>query len=268
MRESQGYFSLVQYAEIPERAEYVNIGVVLFADVKPYVFAKFSQSARRAQRVFNVNLGSHFRNLQDSMNSRLHVEFGTGWTKQAIESFVTMRSGKMRLSPIRSVLTKDPEEVLEDLFQRLVGDDYRVKRGQRASSKIRDVFKLFGVDKLLMKPEPVYLSGGVKIDAPFAYQNGSFNLIEAMSLAGDPDAVLSRASPHMIEGELLYQQTALADRKRLIVVGDEADKLDRSFLEMMESQMERHKVRFYTIDAIAPLVQDIRENFTAHGLSY
>ena len=153
---------------------------------------------------------------------------------------------------------------MDGLFERLVGDVPRMKRGRRPSSKVADAFRLRGVDKLLVKPEPVYLPGGVKIDAPFAYQNGAFNLIEAVSLAGDPDKVLNRASPHMIEGELLYQQTAFADPKRLVVVGDEADAQDAGFLDMVLSQMERHHVRFYTIDDIDPLVNDIRANYAIH----
>ncbi|MCA9071459.1 MAG: DUF3037 domain-containing protein, partial [Planctomycetaceae bacterium] len=136
MRESQGYYSLVQYAEFPERAEYVNIGVVLFADARPYVFIKFSESARRAERAFNVHLGNHFRHLQASMKSRLRVEFGEGWNKESIEKFASMRSGKIRLSPLRSVLSREPEEVLDGLFERLVGDVPRMKRGRRPSSKV------------------------------------------------------------------------------------------------------------------------------------
>ncbi|WP_366664020.1 DUF3037 domain-containing protein, partial [Mesorhizobium sp.] len=46
IRESQGYFSLVQYSEFPERAEFVNIGVIVFAHGS--VFVKFSHRARRA----------------------------------------------------------------------------------------------------------------------------------------------------------------------------------------------------------------------------
>ncbi|WP_235984440.1 DUF3037 domain-containing protein [Mesorhizobium neociceri] len=264
MRESQGYYSLVQYSEFPERAEFVNIGVILFASAEPYVLAKFSQRPRRAEKAFNVHLGNHFKFLQESMESRIKLEFGSGWSKERIEQFVALRSGKVRLSPVRSILVKNPVELIEDLFQRLVGDVPNVRRGQRPSTKLAHAFKMCGVDKLLLKPEPVHLPGGVKIEAPFAYQNGSFNLIDAVSLAGDPDKALNRASPHMIEGELLYQETALANRKQLVVIGDEGDSQDSAFLDMVSAQMERHHVRFYTIDQIEPLVRDIRENYAIH----
>ena len=54
MSEAQGYFSLVQYSEIPERAEFVNIGVILFASALPHVLSKFSQRPRRAEKAFGV----------------------------------------------------------------------------------------------------------------------------------------------------------------------------------------------------------------------
>lgn len=262
MIENQGYFSLVQYSEFPERAEFVNIGIVIFANSAPFVLAKFSQRPRRVQAAFNVNLGAHFELLQSSMLNRLRSEFGSGWNKGRIESFIGQRSGKVRLSPIRSVLIKDARETLDDLFNQLVGEVKPVVRGLRARTKLASAFKEAGVDVLLQKPEPVQLSSGVKIDAQYGYQNGAFNLIEAISLAGDPDKALNKAGPRMIEGGLLYRETL--ENKRLVVIGDDADEHEASFIDMVSSQMEQHHVRFYTLREIEPLIADIRANYALH----
>lgn len=264
MRESQGYYSLLQYSDIPERAEYVNIGVILFVNQPPHILSKFSARPRRVERVFNVHLGDHFRLLQESVKSRLEMEFGRGWEKERIEKFSALTSGKLRLSPLRSVLVAEPEEVVDDLFRQLVGEVPRLKRGPRPSTKLAEAFRLRGVKNLLVKPEPVDLPGGVKIEAPFAYQNGSFNLIDAVSLAGDPDKVLNRASPRMIEGALLSQETSLSCPKRLVIIGDDADGQDIRFLNMLSRQMKEHHVGFYTIDDLDPLVSDIRKSFATH----
>lgn len=262
IRESQGYFSLVQYSEFPERAEFVNIGVIVFAHGS--VFVKFSHRPRRAEQAFKIHLGNHFQHLKESMEDRLRYEFGNGWDREKIEKFIALRSGKIRLSPIRSVLVKDPDQLVGELFEKLVGEVPSSPRGQRLSTKLAQAFRSNGVEDFLVKPDPVHLSGGVKIEVPFAYQNGAFNLIDAVSLAGDPDKALNRASPHMIEGELLYQETALDRPARLVVVGDDAQVQDAGFVNMIADQMERHHVRFYTLNKIEPLVTDIRQNYVLH----
>jgi hypothetical protein len=264
MHEEQGYYSLIQFAEIPERGEFVNIGIVVFANQYPYVAARFSRRPRRVERAFNVYLGNHFQYLLESLNDRLMSEFANGWNKERIEYFARMMSGKIRLSPLRSVLVKDINLSLDELFARLVGEIPKVQRGPRPSTKLADAFRMKGVEKLLIKPDPVMLAGGVSVEAPFGYQNGAFNLINAMSLAGEPDKVLGRASPFMIEGELLVRETALADQKRLVIVGDDAEQQDGEFLRVVSDQMDRHHVRFYRMQEMDPLVADIRQNFAAH----
>lgn len=264
MREGQGYYSLIQFSDMPERAEFVNIGVVVFGAASPYVSARFSERPRRAERAFNVYLGNHFQFLQNSFKDRLRSEFGGGWNIERIEHFARMMSGKVRLSPIKSVLVYDMESTVRDLFDRLVGDVPRVRRGPRASTKLAQAFRMKGVEDLLVKPDPVFLSGGVKVEAPFGYQNGAFNFINAISMAGDPDRVLNRVSPFMIEGDLLFQETALADQKRLVIIGDDAEQQDSELISVVAEQMERHKVRFFRMDRMDKLVSDIRENYAAH----
>ncbi|WP_189343835.1 hypothetical protein, partial [Mesorhizobium sp. M8A.F.Ca.ET.218.01.1.1] len=60
--------------------------------------------------------------MKESMEDRLRHEFGSGWDREKIEKFVALRSGKVRLSPVRSVLVKDPEQLVSELFEKLVGE--------------------------------------------------------------------------------------------------------------------------------------------------
>jgi hypothetical protein len=264
MHEAQGYFCLVQYSEFPERAEYVNIGVVVFASGPPHIFCKFSQRASRVERAFNIQLGNHFQHLKESMEDRLRHEFGGGWDRLRIDKFIAMRSGKIRLSPARSVLVNNADALVVELFDKLVGEVPHLPRGQRVSTKLAQAFRSSGVESLLVKPRPVHLSGGVKIEVPFAYQNGAFNLIDSVSLAGEPDKALSRVSPLLIEGDLLFRETALNNPSRLVVVGDCAETQNDDFLDLIEGQMAHHNVKFYTMSRIEPLVSDIRRNYALH----
>ena len=262
MKEKQGYFSIIQYSEHPERAEYINIGVVLFAAEAPCVFCKFGERPKRIKSAFNVNPGVHFELLQNSLYIRLFSEFGNGWRREDIERFISQRSGKIRLFPLRSVLVSDARVDLNRIFSELVGDISSKPRKQRANAKLASKLKEFGVDALLERPEPVFLEGGIKIEAPFGYQNGSFNLLQGLSLGDDPDKALSKASPAMIEGSLLFSQTL--QEKRLVVVADDAEVHDESFISLLSSQMEQHKVHFYTMADLQPLVTDIRTNYALH----
>lgn len=261
MRENQGYFALVQYSEYPERAEFVNIGVVLFANISPFVFTKFVERARRIERVFSKGPGAHFRYLKESLKSRLMFEFSSGWSPERVCRFIEQRSGKVRLSPARSVFVKEPLDTINQLFEDLVGELPQQKIGQRIGTRLKHEFQLQGVENLLDRPQPILLPYGVEIKAPYGYQNGSYNLIQAVALDGDPDHALERASPHMIEGRLLFEATKETEQKRLVVVADVSGQ-DTAFVNMVADQMENHAVRFYRMDHIDPLVADIRKNVT------
>jgi hypothetical protein len=258
MADKQGYFSLVQYSQFPERGEYVNLGVILFAGSPLRAWIEFSRTPRRAERAFRVSLGRHFRDLQDSLQKRLEGSVRDGWRREELEQFIAMRSGRMRLSPLKSVLVSDPGFVLNDLFNRLVGEVPHHQRGPQAKTKLAKRFKDAAVDQFLFRPDPIDLSGGVRVEAPFAYRNGAVNLINAVSLAGDPDKALVRASPLMIEGKLLVEESGGVEPRHLVVVGEHAETQEPDFVNLIERQMEDHKVRFFRSDRIDPLVSDIR----------
>ncbi|MGV0818447.1 DUF3037 domain-containing protein [Martelella sp. AMO21009] len=263
MNNRQGYFSIIQYSDNPERAEYINIGVALFARTPPYVLCKFGERPKRIKSAFNVSPGVHFELLQNSLKSRLLSEFGEGWQLDNINTFILQRSGKIRLLPLRSVLIRDAKMDLQEIFSDLVGDLPFKKRRQRVNTKLASKLKEYGVDGLLEKPSPVLLSGGIKIEAPYGYQNGAFNLIQGLSLGTEPDKALSKASPHMIEGNILFTETLR--EKRLVVVADDSEMHDDSFISLLSSQMDSHCVRFYTMDDLQPLVMDIRRNYASHN---
>lgn len=134
MNSSQGYYSIVQYSEYPERAEYVNIGVALFTDVAPRVFVRFAKSPRRVENAFGVRIGSHFKNLLLSVKSRLGSEFHGSCSRDDIDRFIQLRTGKIRLSPPRSVLVDNPSDTLDGLFDSLVDDPMPNRQGQRATT--------------------------------------------------------------------------------------------------------------------------------------
>jgi len=253
----QGYYSLIQYSEHPERIEFVNVGVVLFSDAGPRVLVKFSENPRRVERVFGVGLGRHFRLLKESVENRIYGDFHKSWDRQSIDRFISLRSGKLRLSPLRAVHVVDPQKVIASLFGQLVGEPEQKRREPRVSMKLRRRFSHIGVEGLLEKPDPIHLPQGVVIKAPYAYRNGSYNLIKAMSLRQSPEQALEAAGKFAIEGRWLFEATELLSPTKLIVVGDTEGQQD-NFTQAVADVMRDHNVSFFSMNDLEPLAHEIK----------
>lgn len=114
-----GYFSLIQYSEVPERGEFVNLGVVVFSGTPLSAFVRFNTTTERAERLFQVHLDGRYEGQKEALRHRLTSYF---WSRDEIARFIALRSGRLRLSPLRSVLIEDPAVVRDDLFTTLVQD--------------------------------------------------------------------------------------------------------------------------------------------------
>lgn len=123
---------------------------------------------------------------------------------------------------------------------------------------------MIGVEKLLEKPKPVELPQGIIIKAPYAYQNGSYNMIKAVSLRDNQDHALEVAGRHAIEGKWLRDATRLAAPKRLVVVGD-VNGQEQNFIAAVSDVLSEGHVSFYPMDDLDRLAEDIRRNVALHG---
>jgi hypothetical protein len=261
---AQGFYSLIQYSEVPDRMEFVNVGIVLFSERAPRVLVKFSESPRRVERVFRVNLGIHYRLLMESIESRIYHDFKENWDSRNLERFILLRSGKVRLSASKSVAVSDAQETIAQLYKDLVGDTDTRSREPRARSKLKRELSHIGVEGLLERPEPVSLPQGVVIKAPYAFQNGSYNLITAISLRQEPDLAIEVAGKHAIEGNWLHEATRLDSPKKLIVVGDTQGQ-NEDFTRAVAEVMRENQVKFYSMEDLEPLALDIKHAAALHS---
>jgi hypothetical protein len=263
VNDAQGYYSLVQYAEYPERAEFVNVGVALFSRPNPHVLSMFARSPRRIDAAFHVQRASFLKEAEESLERRLAKEFSADWTLERVELFARQRLGKLRMLPPRSVLSEDPVGTLKMLFGQLVDDKPRKARKEYISRKLRNELLELGVESLLERPSPVELSQGVTLRAPYAYQNCRYNFISGVSLTKEPDVALESASAQAIKGAWLWDDTALPRLSKLIVVAD-VDGQEDGFVKNIRDMMQDHRVGFYRLSEVAELANDIRKNYTFH----
>ena len=255
--EQTGFYSLIQYSESPESFEFVNIGVVLFSERSPFVSVRMTEKKRRVEQFFGKPLGAQFNAYAGSLKDRLVADFSKSWNRISLEKFVALRSGKFRLSALRPILVQgSPSEVVDFLFENYVSEAKYSPRREPAKRRLRVELERQGALPYLdARPEPVTLRGGVTIKAPYAYQNGSYNLIEAVSLTADPDQAISGASKFAIEGQMLLNEFERG--KRLVLVGD-LEGQTSEFAGLVDSLMQSHGVKFFTFQNIEPLIREIR----------
>ena len=254
----KGHYSLVQYAETPERLEFINIGVIVFVDDGERVYFQFSDSPNRVKKAFGVSLGKHYDLLIDSLQSRVRDDFSNWKNTSDIERFVVNRSGKVRLTPLRSILLKDPDADVKSLFERLVTEGEVHHRRRRADHKLKALFRFEQVERLLGKPEKIQLKH-FSLQPDYGYQNGSYNYIKAVSLHGEPDDALGKVSGYAVKGRWLANDQPLTNRKQLIVIGDSEGQEEDVVLEIRQV-LKNHEVQFYPLNQISPLLNDIKKN--------
>jgi Protein of unknown function (DUF3037) len=267
MRENQGYYSLIQYSEFPERVEYVNIGVCLFSASMPQILIKFSESPKRVEHAFGIDLGVHYNLMKDAISSRIKNEFGNFWDKRSLDRFIELRSGKVRLSRAFSVYVSSPSDTLSELFESLVIEKPTQIRRERIKTRLKRELQFQNVEELLEQPDPVVLPQGPTIRAPYAYQNGSYNLICPVSLRDSPDVAIREAGKYALEGHWLYEssrEVAGSIAKKLVIVGDLTGQND-DFSAAVQDVMKRSNIGFYPIADLTPLADDIRRNIALHG---
>lgn len=267
MQRMQGSYALVQFSPVPERMEFLNVGVVLAVPEAEFIGVRFAESHGRIDRFFKHPQSSFLQHAKEGLARRLSFEFARNHEIEALESFAAKRANELRVSAFLPIAVAEPQIVLDRLFHELVGEDKVYNRRPRMARVLKEAFVKASVFGLVEeKPEPVELPElGISIKAPFGYQNGAYNLIDGMQFGVDPGEALEKAGKRALEGALLWKQSKIdGPLKRLVVVGDFSDKPD-SFYEAVGEQLEKSHVRLYRLDNIGPLVEDITQNASLHS---
>lgn len=266
MERYQGRYALVQFCPVPERMEYLNVGLVMVVPDLRSVSIRMVRGYSRIERIFGRQHRSYLDAVKVSFESRLREEVSRSADGSGLIEFAQKRANDIRLSPLRSVLISDPEKDFESLFDQLVGDDDVQSKEPRVRRRLRDAFSAGKVEQFLDHPQEVALPEyGLKINVPFGYQNGCYNLIDGMRLADNAAEGLREAGKRAMEGGLLWKHFEHSeDCKRLIVVGD-FSKQSAGFYNAVKDQFAESNVGLYRFDDLRPLFNDIEKNAEAHG---
>lgn len=267
MKRYQGRYALVQFCPVPERMEYLNVGLVLVVPELGSVAVRMARGHARIERVFGKQQRSYLDAVKASFESRLLEELDRSPDASSLIEFAQKRANDIRLSPLRSILISDPKKDFADLFAQLVGEEDLQAREPRVRRRLREAFSAGKVEQFLERPEEVALPEyGLKINVPFGYQNGCYNLIDGMRLSDNPSEGLREAGKRAMEGGLLWKHFEQSDAcKRLIVVGD-FSKQSSGFYNAVQEQFAESNVGLYRFDDLRPLFNDIQKNAVEHGM--
>lgn len=267
MQKYQGKYALVQYCPVPERLEFLNIGLVLIIPELGHLDVRFSKGQSRIERIFGKQSKPYFEGLKVAFGSRLVEQLKGRLDGSGFNEFIARRANGLRLSPLQPILVSDPIGDFSELFEKLVGDQDPVRREPQIRKRLRKAFADHRVEGLLDTPDDVELPEyGLKFSIPFGYQNGCYNLIDGMRLPAQTGEGLREAGKRAMEGNLIWKHFEHGERKRLVVVGDFAQQTDE-FYKAVQDQFSAAHVRLYRLDDMRPLLDDIQSQAKLHGRS-
>lgn len=264
IKQYQGKYALVQYCPVPERLEYLNIGILLSVPEVNFLQVRFARGQSKIDRIFGRQSKVYLDAVKESFGVRLRDELSMRPEGGGFEEFIARRANDVRVSRLLPVMVADPAAAIDKLFDELVGEDERVQREPRIRRKLREAFSKHKVDGFLDRPDDVDLPEyGLKISVPYGYQNGCYNLIDGMRLPASSSEGLREAGKRAMEGGLIWKHFAAGPRKRLVVVGD-FSRQSNEFYHAVHDQFAESNVRLYRLDDMKPLLQDIVENADLH----
>jgi Protein of unknown function (DUF3037) len=267
MARKAGKYALVQFCPVPERMEFFNIGIILIVPELEYVDIKLSRNNARIDRVFGKQSRAYLDDVKGAFERRLRQEFSGLFDQEQISLFARKRANDIRISPIQSIMVDDPVAELESLFAELVGREMVAQREPRIRRKLREALARYQVEHFLEKPEEIELQEyGIKINAPHAYQNGCYNLVDGMRISDNIADGLREVGKKTMEGNLLWKhfENNIANRKRLNVVADFSQQ-SNAFYHAVSDQFQDANMKLYRLDNLGPLLNDIKENAALHS---
>lgn len=264
MKPTPGYYCVVQFCPDQSRLEAANVGVILFCPEHDYLDAKLSTDNARIQQFFGRK-GFDWERINSyklGIRERLSVEKDHLRSIQDLEVFAARRANSLRITPPRPITLRDPAKDLDELFEQVVSVRKRRPGGGGFKQFLREQFARAHLGRKLQTDLEVEVTGlNKRLEVPFGYQNGRFNLIQPVSFRSDDVDQLSRtASVHAVDGMALYQERSPElGEMQLVVVGNFKTEAKEATAQV-ERILNQGHVRLFTRMNLDRLIEDIRLN--------
>ncbi len=207
MTPSKGYYSLVQYCPDSFRTEVANIGVLLFCPQLRFLDVRLAEGNNRVSRFFGRRNfdPQHLNDAKHALENRLRRDLDAFRTLEELTHFIETRGNSIILTLPRPTKVFDPATELDDLFNKLVGTRQAQSTHLRSQlgRHLKEVFNRPNLRDVILRNQAVRVPvAGTILKAPYAFQNGTLNLICPLSLT---TRTLSQAKELAVEGDLLHK---------------------------------------------------------------
>ncbi|MFA6109468.1 MAG: DUF3037 domain-containing protein [Candidatus Latescibacterota bacterium] len=217
-----GYYSLIQYCPDSTRSESVNLGVVLLCPAYRFIQARTVASFSRVEKLFgrsSFDRESLLSSLQ-AMQARIDQLWGEVQSAEDLLQFAQTRANEITLTPPRPIKVGSPREELDALYEELFPRTRRLTAPRALQfPELESIFRrpsLVGRVQYDQKVEiPVV---GKMLMFPYAYQNGTLNLVRPEPMVGPVAAVMNRVERLALEGDLLQRHSGDDEAQRRLIV--------------------------------------------------
>lgn len=264
MKPKRGYYSLIQFCPNVSRLEVVNVGVVLFCPEAEFLDARTSGNNRRAEKlVGRGNLErSALKAAKKSIERRLEVDKESFQDIEDLRKFIDTRGNSLKLTEPRPLKVFDPAEELEELYAELVGG-VSLRKSRQAEKQLfpslnTTFTKLHSEGRAELDVRVKIPVLGRSLSVPYAYQNGSLNLIKPHQFSSRETSSLNVAMRLAMEGDLLTRHgTEQATPARLIVVSAFDKKSSPDFVQRVSSLFGEYDVKNVVGDEIEEFIGSV-----------
>jgi hypothetical protein len=262
MTPTTGYYSIIQYCPDPSRLEAANVGVLLFSPKHLFLKAQTARDNRRIRQFFGSegHDWQRINSFKHGIEERIEVESQTIRTLTDLEQFIAKRANRLQFTPPRPMRVTDPEKDLNQLFRELVGGRPRSEQPTNFRKYLGKQFARAGIIRKLRTDIQVIVPAfNRRVEVPFGYQNGRFNLIQpARFRATEPAQVIPTACRYAVEGRSLFEHPdAELGELQLVVLGQFPSTSPES-KRVVRQILTENNVLLYSANELDRLIDEIR----------
>lgn len=263
----KAWYSLIQYCPDHSRLESVNVGVVLLCPDAGFLQSRMSSKVERVRKFFG-SAGpdsQQLKTMRDMLEKRFTFEAPQIATLEKFEHFRHTLANELVITPPRSIALQHPNATLDELFEELVESPTPLEPVEKvASGSLRKMldrkFNAAGLDPYLRKRISLRIDElKTTVEVPFAFQNGTWNFIEALTFDQKQEKHLRNAlySKAFLSTRLSQHEFLGYGKPQISIVGD----LHNEALEMediIREAFESANATFYTRAQLPDLENHIR----------
>jgi len=264
----KAYYSLIQYCPDPSRLEAVNVGLVLLCPEAAFLEARMSSKVDRVRRFFGTEGADaqQLKAMRDMLARRFTFEAASLRKLEDLERFRHTLANELTVTAPRSLAVQNPAHSLDELFLELVETPPAEAVVERVTNqglrKLLDKeFKTAGLNPFLRRRISLRIDElKTTVEVPYAFQNGTWNFIEALSFTQKQEKHLRNAlySKAFLATRLGQHEFPGYGRPQISVIGDLRNEA-RDMEGIIRDAFESANATFYTREELPKLEEHIRQ---------